>query len=78
MAGNEPDDLDEMIAKRAEANPDFPAMVEAAAAARAERRAKLQARLEAANEGAPDISEEELVDGTVARMNKERANARAR
>ena len=58
-----PDDLDEMIAKRAEVNPDFPAMVEAAVAARAERRAKL----DAANEGTPDFTEEGLVDETLAR-----------
>jgi hypothetical protein len=50
-----PDDLDQMIAERTEANPDFPAMVEAAAAARAERRAKLKAT----NEGAPDVTEDE-------------------
>ncbi len=35
-----------MIAKRAEEDPDFPAMVDAAAAARAERGAKLKATLE--------------------------------
>lgn len=33
---DEPDDLDKMIAERTEANPDFPALVAAAAAARAE------------------------------------------
>jgi hypothetical protein len=56
-----------MIAKRAETNPDFPAMVDAAVAARAERWAKL----EAANEGAPDITEEELVDAVLARRERE-------
>ena len=55
MAGDEPDFLDEMIAKRAEANPDFPAMVEAVAAARAERRAKVEA--------ASDITDEERGGG---------------
>lgn len=33
----EPDFLDAMVAKRAETNPEFPAMVEAAASARAAR-----------------------------------------
>jgi hypothetical protein len=46
MERDEPDDLDEMIAKRTQANPDFPAMVEAAVAARAERCATLRATLE--------------------------------
>lgn len=58
-----PDDLDAMIAKRTETNPDFPALVEAAAAARVERRAKLTA----ANEGAADFTEEELVDKILTR-----------
>lgn len=70
MARDEPDDLDEMIAKRAEANPDFPAMVDAAAAARAERGAKLKATLDAANEEAPDATEEELVDEILARRER--------
>lgn len=70
MERDEPDDLDEMIAKRAEADPR--AMVDAAIAARAERWTKLQATLEAANEGAPDFTEEELVDEILAR--RERGN----
>jgi hypothetical protein len=72
MERDEPDDLDEMIAKRAEADPNFPAMVDAAIAARAERWTKLQATLEAANDGAPDFTEEELVDEILAR--RERGN----
>lgn len=55
MARDEPDDLDKMIAKRAETNPDFPAMVKAA---RERRRAKLKA----ANDGAPDLTDEKFVD----------------
>lgn len=61
-----PDDLDQMIAERAEIDPDFPAMVDAAIAARAEHRAKL----EAANEGAPDSTEEQLVDEILARRER--------
>lgn len=52
-----PDDLDEMIAKRAESNPDFPAMVEAALAARLKRRAKLEATAEGAPERGSDATE---------------------
>lgn len=59
-----------MIAKRAEVNPDFPAMVDAAAVARAERCDKLRAKLEAARRDAPDISEEELVDEILARRER--------
>ena len=62
MECDEPDDLDKMIAERTEANPDFPAMVAAAAAALCRRRAKLDTGLE----GSPDITEEELVDDVLA------------
>lgn len=70
MSRDEPDFLDEMIAKRAEVNPDFPAMVAAAAAARAERWDKLRAELEAARRDAPGISEDELVDEILARRER--------
>lgn len=62
----EPNFLDEMIAKRAAANPDFPAMVDAAA----ERNARLEAlkaKLEAVVEGMPEVSDEDLVDEILAR-----------
>lgn len=62
MERDEPDDLDKMIVERTEANPDFPAMVAVAAAARAERRAKLKA----AHEGAAHITEPQLVDDALA------------
>jgi hypothetical protein len=39
-------------------------------AARAERWAKLKATLEAANEGAPDVTEEEIVDEILARRQR--------
>jgi len=63
----EPDFLDEMVAKRAMANPQLPAMVEAARVKRAERRAALNAKPAAPVAGMPDPAEERLVDGTLKR-----------
>lgn len=65
MARDELDDLDEMVAKRAKANPDFPRWSTPALAARVERRAKL----EAANEGAPNNTEEDI-DEILARRDR--------
>jgi len=63
----EPDFLDEMIAKRAEKNPEFPAMVDAARAERAERLAALKVKLEAKVAGLPAPSDDELVDEILTR-----------
>lgn len=62
----EPDFLDEMIAKRARANPEFSVLLDAVRAARAEQNAKL----EAAGAGVPVSTDEELVEEIPSRSSK--------